>query len=195
MCDHPRDLPVFYAPTLPVGLTDTEIRQYKDRPDATALSLTEAVNGQCVVRNACQYQQAGKDVQPVQSLGHSMNAVRLPKNQTVTYDFDCEKQGEALLRVAVIPTQPNDTGDLRFSVSIDGGEPQVCSIKEPFRSEQWKQNVLRGQAVKHIPVIIERKGKHQLIITALDHHVVIDQWMLDFDKERPFYVFPITPSY
>lgn len=195
MCDHPRDLPVFYAPTLPVALTDAEVAQYKNQPDAEAKPLTEAVDSQCRVFNACQYQQAGKGVVPVQSLGHSMNAVRLPKGQSLTYDFDCETQGEALLRVAVIPTQPNDTGDLRFAVSIDGGEPQVCSIKEPFRSEQWKRNVLRGQAIKDIPVTLDKKGKHRLTITALDHHVVVDQWMLDFNKERQFYVFPIVPNY
>ena len=82
-----------------------------------------------------------------------------------------------------------------FAVSIDGGEPQVCSIKEPFRSEQWKRNVLRSQAIKDIPVTLYKKGKHRLTITALDHHVVVDQWMLDFNKERQFYVFPIEPNY
>jgi hypothetical protein len=46
----------------------------------------------------------------------------------------------------MIPTQPLDGGDLRYSVSIDGQEPVVYSLKEEYRSERWKTNVMRGQA-------------------------------------------------
>lgn len=193
MVDNPRDLYVFYAPTLPVSLTDAEVAKYKDCPDIEAKALPESV-GNCIVRNACQYDKAGKNVKTIQALGHSMNAVSLPKGQSLTYDFESLTEGDAVLRLAVIPTQPNDTGDLRFSVSIDNGEPQVCSIKEGFRTETWKQNVLRGQAVRNLPYHIS-KGHHQLTVTALDNHVLIDQWMIDFNKDRQFYVFPIKPYY
>ena len=104
-----------------------------------------------IARNACQWDKADDEAVSVQALGHSMNAVRLPKGKTLTYTFDSEKEGDALLRIALIPTQPNDKGDLRFSVSIDGGEPKVFNLKEPFRSERWKQNVLRQQAVRELP--------------------------------------------
>ena len=70
----------------------------------------------------------------------------------------------------------------------------MFNLKEPFRSEQWKLNVLRGQAIKNMPVKMQ-KGKHRLTIKALDNHVVVDQWMLDFNKDRQFYVFPVKPSY
>ena len=148
----------------------------------------------CVVRNACQYDEAGVGVRSIQSLGHSMAAVSLPKGQSVSYAFDWQGGTEALLRIALIPTQPNDKGDLRFSVSIDGGAPQVFSLKEGFRTERWKQNVLRGQAVRTLPVTLS-PGSHRLTVTALDPHVVLDQWMLDTNRERQFYVFPIAPSY
>ena len=192
MCDHPRDLFVFYAPTLPIALTEKEVNQYKDLPNASPERLTS--DSSFIARNACQFDYASGVVTPVQALGHSMKAVRLPKGERLVYDFECIQEGEAVLRLAVIPTQPNDTGDLRFSVSIDDGAPQVLSIKEPFRSEQWKQNVLRQQAIKTLPVTLE-KGKHRLIIKALDNHVVVDQWMVDFNKARQFYVFPVEPSY
>ncbi len=39
------------------------------------------------------------------------------------------------------------------------------------------------------------KGKHTLVIKALDNHVLIDQWMLDFKPERRFYMFPLSASY
>ena len=124
-------------------------------------------------------------------LGHSMNAVAIPKGGEVTYEFKREQEGDAVLYTAMIPTQPNDRGDLRYQVTFDDQEPVVISLKEPFRSEVWKQNVLRGQALKATPVKV-RKGAHTLRIKALDDHIVLDQWMLDFKLNRKFYVIPIT---
>ena len=171
-----------------MSLTDEEVKEYKDRKDKTVSGIKN--DGKFVACNACQWDKADNGAVCVQSLGHSMNAVRLPKGNTLSYSFDCDNEGEALLRVALIPTQPNDKGDLRFSVSIDGAEPQVFSLKEPFRSERWKLNVLRQQAVRELPVTLS-KGHHTITIKALDNHIVLDQWMLDFDTSRKFYVFPV----
>ena len=190
--DNPRDLYVFYAPKLPMMLTDEEVHKYKNQPDNTVGEI--ANDGSYIARNACQWDKADEGTECVEALGHSMNAVRLPKGRTVTYTFDCPREGEAILRMALIPTQPNDKGELRFSVRIDGGEPQMFSLKEPFRSERWKLNVLRQQALREIPVNIA-KGNHTLTIEALDNHIVLDQWMLDFVKNRKFYMFPIKPEY
>ena len=81
-----------------------------------------------IARNAADYQEASKGAEAIDMLGHSMEAVSLPKNGTLSYDFDIAKDGDALLKVAVIPTQPNDKGDLRFSVSVDGAKPTVYSL-------------------------------------------------------------------
>ena len=190
--DNPRDLYVFYAPKLPMMLTDEEVHKYKNQPDNTVGEI--ANDGSYIARNACQWDKADEGAECVEALGHSMNAVRLPKGRTVTYTFDCPREGEAILRMALIPTQPNDKGELRFSVRIDGGEPQMFSLKEPFRSERWKLNVLRQQALRELPLNIA-KGNHTLTIEALDSHIVLDQWMLDFIKNRKFYMFPIKPEY
>lgn len=184
----PRDLPVYAAPSLPTLLDDREVAEW----------LGKARQGQCheldtegaIVRNACDYSSASAGVRAVQMLGHSMNAVALPKDGTLTYDFVAERDGKAVLRTAMIPTQPNDNGDLRYSVSIDGGEPTVYTLKEKFRSDRWKQNVMRGQAVRELPVDIT-KGRHTLVIRALDNHIIADQWMIDFNPQRKYYLFPV----
>lgn len=194
MCYNPRDLYVFYAPNLPVAPTDKEIETYASFNNKKVIPLQEAAKDSCIAFNACDYTTASEGATPVQSLGHSMNAVSLPKGETLIFEFESEWSGDAILRTAVIPTQPNDKGDIRFSISIDGGTPQVCSFKEPFRSEKWKKNVLRGQAVLNTPHAVG-KGKHTLTITALDDHIVIDQWMLDFKPDRAFYVFPLEPAF
>lgn len=91
--------------------------------------------------------------------------------------------------MAVIPTHAVDGNDIRYSVSIDGGEPQVFNIREPFRSEQWKLNVLRGQNIRTVPAKLT-SGRHTLEIKALDDNIVIDQWMWDDKPGRKFYLFP-----
>ncbi|RHI07961.1 hypothetical protein DW182_12430 [Bacteroides sp. AM16-24] len=194
MCHNPRDLYVFYPPKVPVWLTDKEIEKYASLKRTKSLPLAEAVKDSCIVSNACDYARASEGVMTIQSLGHSMNAVSVPKGKSITFEFDCSWDGEATLRTAVIPTQPNDKGDIRFSVSIDGEKPQICSFKEGFRTEGWKQNVLRGQAIRETNHRLA-KGKHTLSITALDDHVLIDQWMIDFKPDRMFYVFPVQPTY
>ena len=159
--------------------------------------------GLFVARNACDFDRdfvAGESQQEeackvVDMLGHSMQAVALSKGASLQYRFKFDYEGEATLYVALIPTQPSDRGDLRFEVSIDGCEPTVVSLKEPYRSEQWKQNVLRGQALKKIAVHLDKgkavHGEHQLQITALDDHVILDQWMIDACPDRQFYVIPV----
>lgn len=185
----PRDLPVHAAPSLPTLLSDKEVSEWLAKDTQKS---RHAINMEgAMAFNACEYTTASKGVRIVRMLGHSMNAVALPKGGTLTYEFMTEREGKATLRTALIPTQPNDSGDLRYSVSIDGGEPKVYTLKEKFRSEGWKQNVLRGQAVRELPVELSR-GRHTLTIRALDNHIVVDQWMLDYNPQRKHYLFPVT---
>ena len=174
MSASPRDLPVFAQGTR------TELPQH---PSA----------GLFIARNACEFDKAtainGKPY-AVDMLGHSMNAVVLQKGNALTYEFCTEREGDALLRTALIPTQPSDRGDLRYSVQIDQQEPVVISLKEPYRSETWKKNVLRGQALNATPVRLT-EGPHALTIKALDDHIIVDQWMIDYCKDRQFYVIPV----
>ena len=121
-----------------------------------------------------------------------MKAVKLPKGNSLTYHFYA-KEGDAILYTALIPTQANGKGDIRYSVSVDGGKPVVYSLKEPFRSERWKTNVLRGQALRSTPVSLTGDN-HTLVIIALDDHIVIDQWMIDYKPDRSFYMFPVKSA-
>ena len=166
MCDHPRDLPVFWAPLTPVVSEKIEMKGVK---------ITEKKDCPFTSVNACDYTSASDGAKIIQMLGHSMKAVALPKDASLTYRFDMKEDGEYMLQTALIPTQPNDNGDLRYSVSIDDQEPVVFNLKEPFRSEEWKHNVLRGQALRQQKVSLS-KGNHTLTIRALDAHIVVDQW-------------------
>lgn len=89
MCYNPRDLYVFYPPTLPIWLTDQEIEKYTFPESTKSLPLKEVSKDKCIVANACNYTKATDGVIVIQSLGHSMNAVSLPK----------EKQSPLILKV------------------------------------------------------------------------------------------------
>ncbi|MDO4931765.1 MAG: glycosyl hydrolase 115 family protein [Prevotellaceae bacterium] len=180
----PRKLPVFDD-----YVTDdsTTLRRCRSR------HLTEGVLDGCIVRNACTYDRSTGGVHTVEMLGHSMKAVSIPKNASITFTFNTVKDGEAVLRTAMIPAQANDKGDIRYAVSVDGASPVVYSLKEPYRSERWKLNVLRGQALRSLDLNLA-PGRHTLTVTALDEHIIMDQWMIDYRKNRSFYVFPVKPE-
>ena len=197
----PRQLPVFDEPTLPDQLSEEEIVKYSDSL-LVAEQLSSFINQQktmnrqeeipgVIARNACDFTDCTEGVKVVEMLGHSMKAVSIPQEGAVSYRFTTNKHGDVKLRIAAIPTQPNNGGDLRFAVSIDGGTPWVFSLKEPFRSEQWKQQVLRQQAVREQNFFLTF-GTHTLTIQALDGEVLLDQWMLDFDTSRKAYTFPVV---
>ena len=160
------------------GLMDAAPRRLPVFEDVRG-NLTGKHDEMIATVNACDYTEGSEGAKNIQMLGHSMNAVALPKGGELVYRFSTQQDGDATLYTAMIPTQPNDKGDLRYQVRVDEQPPVTISLKEPYRSEQWKQNVLRGQALKTTPVNLQ-KGKHTLKIKALDDHIIIDQWMLDF---------------
>ena len=178
----PRELPVFgdvHADLLPLTIDHSPLTI-----DHSPLTIHQhpspiTQHPSPITHHACDFADSSPGTRKIQMLGHSMNAVALQKDGWLTYRFVVETEGDYVLQTALIPTQPNDNGDLRYGVSIDGGEPVVFNLKEPFRSEGWKQNVLRGQALREQKVHLSA-GQHTLTIRALDAHIVVDQWHLEF---------------
>ena len=156
------------------GLMDAAPRKLPVFDDVRAKLNDTKGTAPFVYLNACDYETASTGARVIQMLGHSMKAVALPKDGTLTYRLDIANEGDYTIVTSLIPTQPNDNGDLRFSVSVDDGEETVYTLKEPFRSERWKQNVLSGQTRRETKVHLA-KGIHRLTIRALDDHIVVDQ--------------------
>lgn len=187
----PRDLPAVSAPVLPLMLTDEEVAYWLDRSNVSQRHPLSAVG--VIARNACDYDGYEGDVKATDMLGHSMRAVSLSPGSSLTYTFTVpDSSAFVSLTTAMIPTQPVDGGDLRYSVSIDGGEPVVHNLKEPFRSERWKLNVLRGQTRCTQELSPLLPGEHTLTITAIDPNIVADQWILDSDPHRRYYLIPVN---
>ena len=162
------------------GLMDAAPRRLPVYEDVHGVLKGKPVN-KVWTCDASQYETASDGAVKIQMLGHSMNAVSLPKDGSLTYRLSVAEAGDYVLRTALIPTQAVDSGDIRYSVSVDEVEPVAYSLKEPFRSEEWKRNVLRGQALRDLPIRLSA-GAHTITLRALDEHIVVDQLCIFMNK-------------
>ena len=193
------------APQIPGTLPAADIKRLKadafDR--SNDLKPLSVVTGDIIAKNAWEWSKATESplaqaevrgaekitVRPL--LGHSGKAVKLPKGASLSYDFYSDKSGDARFTIAVIPCFLNAVKDMRVSVSIDRGEPVICQLKEIYNSKDWKFDLWRGQTLKSFYVTLPG-GSHNVTIKALDDNVMIDQWVLDYDVDREYYVFPVA---
>lgn len=134
----------------------------------------------------------GKEVAHVNGLGWSSAAKPMETGREYTFSVTTARQGTALLRTGMLPTQPLSGGELRYSVSIDGQPWQTMSIRTDAveRDEAWKVNVLRNQSITSTTWNIASPGAHSIAIKALDDGIVLDQMQLDFNPSRQFYSLP-----
>lgn len=182
----PRDLPVFFAPYLPLILPEKDLASYRGMPITQPGKIE---TGGAAARDAADFDNASGEVKAVGMLGHSMKAVAMKKGSKLIYDFDVDKGGEGVIRLALIPTHSLSGEDVRFKVTVDGKTEKEFNLREPFRSEGWKRNVMRGQALRTVPATLDA-GRHRVELTALDDNIVVDQWMWDDKADRHFYIFP-----
>ena len=171
------------APLLPDTLSRTEISQYGQAIPFTAKLTTDG----SIVYNAARYNKATA-AQSIPLLGHSMKAVDLQAGGSLEYRFYAH-EGDVLLHIALIPTLPDNGTMQRITVKVDGGQPLLISLNEDTSPQQRAQDVARGQAVRTLELRLTG-GNHTLTIAALDPNVIIDQWMIDYDRDRIFYLFP-----
>ena len=157
-------------------LMDAAPRQLPVFGDVHA-TLSGKEHRQATTYPAAEFTTATDGAQRIQMLGYSMNAVKIPKGGTLRYDFNISKEGYYTLQAALIPTHPIDGGDMRFTMAVDDGDATRFSLREPFRSERWKDNVLNCQTRRAVKVWLT-KGAHRLTLTALDENIVADQWQL-----------------
>lgn len=171
------------APLLPDTLSRTEISRYGQATPFTAKLTTDG----SIVYNAARYNKATA-AQPIPLLGHSMKAVDLQAGGSLEYRFYA-REGDVLLHIALIPTLPDNGEMQQITVKVDGGQPLLISLNEDTSPQQRAQDVARGQAVRTLELRLTG-GNHTLTIAALDPNVIIDQWMIDYDRDRIFYLFP-----
>ena len=119
----------------------------------------------------------GKPV-PCEGLGYERKAAGIRKGSSLTFAFDDYGKDSVEVEIRLLPSHPLDEKQLRFAISVDEAVPLTVSYETKGRSEEWKENVLRNQAIRKVTLPINKQASHKLVITALDEGVVLDQVML-----------------
>lgn len=110
-----------------------------------------------------------------EGLGYEGKAVRLEKGKELTFCFEDCPADSVKVEIYLLPGHPVDGGKLRIVAAMDGKSSQPISYHTQGRSEEWKENVLRNQAVRKVTLPVRKGGNHRLVIKALDEGVVLDQ--------------------
>ena len=119
----------------------------------------------------------GKPV-PYEGLEFKRKAAGIRKGSSLTFAFDDYGKDSVEVEIRLLPSHPLDEKQLRFAISVDEAVPQTVSYETKGRSEEWKENVLRNQAIRKVTLPINKQASHKLVITALDEGVVLDQVIL-----------------
>ena len=156
---HPRRLPVFEQ--LPHNTLSTPLP--KDSNALAFFNATDAHDGH---------------VTPYELLGYDGKAAALPKGATATYRFESHERGQVRVELRMLPNHPVDGGRLRIKVSLDGNDAAIIDYAAIIESYEWKENVMRNQALRHVVLPLRNEACHSLQITAMDEGVVLDQIVL-----------------
>lgn len=155
---HPRKLPVFDR--VPQTTSTTPPAQ-----KATPLYLF----------NGTAYTAHKGDAPLAHGLGYQREAISLPHHSTASYPFKTTGADSIRIEMALAPNHPVNGNSIRYAIAIDDEEPQIVDYRTEGRSEEWKENVLRNQAIRLTVHAIKQPGEHLLHITALDEGVILDQ--------------------
>lgn len=154
----PRKLPVFQR----VKHEMLSAPMVVDRPVIYKWNGMDGISGQQV---ACE------------SLGYEGKAASLEKGKSIFFDFEHRSTDSLVVEIRLLPNHPISK-NLRIEVSLNRACAQQLSYQTQGRSEEWKKNVLRNQAIRRITFPVMEKGKQQLMIKAMDEGVVVDQVIL-----------------
>lgn len=116
------------------------------------------------------------DFTPCEGLGYEGKAVEIKKGKSISFDFSNITADSIEVELRFVPTHPINGTTLRFILSLDKAKSSAIDYATQGRSEEWKENVLRNQAVRKIPMPIDKHRKsHRLSIKAIDEGITIDQ--------------------
>ena len=170
MSSAPRNLPVFAKPGAPERYVPAAMPDY-----AEAYNASDADGF------------AGKGMP---GLGHSFEAVPLAKGQKMEFKFTVPKAGRYTLIIGTLPNHDVDGEGMKIAVSRDGNQLAVVDYSVEGRSEQWKLNVLRGQALSSLDIETQRATGVTISLEAVTENVIVDQIML-LAGDMTFYEFPV----
>ncbi|MFC6099822.1 glycosyl hydrolase 115 family protein [Olivibacter domesticus] len=111
----------------------------------------------------------------IEGLGYEGKALSLQKNSNISFKLPNLNVDSIWVEVRLLPNHPVEGQQLRFGIALNNGNIKEITYQTQDRNEEWKENVLRNQAIRRIVLPVTEKRNHVLTLTALDAGVVIDQ--------------------
>ncbi|MDR1119891.1 MAG: glycosyl hydrolase 115 family protein [Dysgonamonadaceae bacterium] len=180
----PRKLPVFDKPTFSESTESTSVQQSSvQQPASDKNDFTQALN-------ASQADNLPENGTIIEGLGHSFSAVQMKQGYSLRFTFDIPEAGEYWIKTGVLPNHDVNGKGMKIALSINGETIHEWDYSVVGRSETWKQNVLRGQAISIVPYTFPKAGKITISVTALSPYIILDQIMLGKGADN-FYEFPV----
>jgi hypothetical protein len=115
---------------------------------------------------------------PCEGLGYEEGAIAIASGNEVTFDFGSVKADSVTVELRLLPNHPVSGTKLTVAVAIDKQKPTILDYETYGRSEEWKENVLRNQAIRTVTLPLKSGKSHRVRIKALTEGVVLDQVML-----------------
>ncbi|PRD47993.1 hypothetical protein C5745_07455 [Sphingobacterium haloxyli] len=112
---------------------------------------------------------------PIEGLGYEGKALALQSGGSIVFHLDHLSGDSVMVEVRLLPNHPIEGDKLRFSISLDDGPAAEIGYETHGRSEEWKENVLRNQAIRRVVLPVSKHTGSRLTLKAVDEGVVIDQ--------------------
>lgn len=128
-----------------------------------------------VLLNGTDHTASSGEIASCEGLGYQGKALSLAPGSSIDFAVGSLLADSVEIEVRLLPNHPVEGGRLRFSLAVDGQQPTVFSYQTEGRSEEWKRNVLRNQAIRKITLPVKQQQTHSIRITAIDKGIIVDQ--------------------
>ncbi len=123
--------------------------------------------------NGTDYSDTSTPQYSTQFLGYEGKALAIQKGSSVSFDLNKLSTDSICVEIHLLPNHPINNDKLSFEVSFENNT-ETIEYQTYGRTEEWKQNVLRNQAIRTVIFPVKNK-KQTLSIKAIDEGVVLDQ--------------------
>ena len=108
-------------------------------------------------------------------LGYQRGGIAMGQGSSVLYHFEASGTDSIVVELALMPNHPVDGKNIRYGISVNDDPMQIIDYRTEGRSEEWKENVLRNQAIRKTRHKVPASGKVKIKLVAIDEGVVIDE--------------------
>ena len=99
-------------------------------------------------------------------MGYEGKAAAIRKGTALSFEFEDWQSDSIEVDIRLLPNHPIEDEKLRFALSVDGVE-KIISYATQGRSEEWKMNVLRNQAIRKVTFPIRKTVNISLLLRRL----------------------------